>query len=665
MEWWRAVWIRGPLWGAAGMLALALACNGGVVGGDDDDGDDDDDDTFPDDEDGDGFVADDDCDDTDPDVNPDADEIADGLDNDCDGYADTAFVCHDGTQDFETIQEGVDGAPDGFTVLVCPGTYEESVVIDGRELAVRSTDGADVTEVVGGTSGLTWSVSGGAGDEVTIDGFTVTGGSGSTGGGVACDGAALELRSNVVSGNDANRGGGLGAVGCELGGNDNTFRDNEADTYGGGVFLDGCSGSFAGNMIDHNEADQGGGLGVNGGTVDVSDNVIEYNEATAWDEYTGGGGVWVTGGAPFTGNTVSHNHASKHGGGFYGFMVSGVVSDNRVASNTCDEDGGGLYFEFGSALIQGNDIDGNEAYDDAGGLRVMSGACEIRDNTVTGNQANDDGGGVKLSHAYNVFDGNHMEDNVTYDEGGGLELDNDVSPVTNCTFVGNRAGRGGGLHSGEAWQSVWISDSTFTDNEATDRGGAIQLEDDAYEAVLLRLVVDGNEANHGGGICATNSVVALGNLVLTDNRAFAAATFGGGGIFLENSTGWLVNLSLWDNHCDAAGGIAVQDASGVSVANTVVAESGGVGVQTDGGAPFALWAYNDVHGSAVVDYAFMDDPTGIDGNLSVDPQFTAPASGDLTLQPTSPCIDTGAPTLDDPDGSRSDMGAYGGEQGDW
>ena len=48
-----------------------------------------------------------------------------------------------------------------------------------------------------------------------------------------------------------------------------------------------------------------------------------------------------------------------------------------------------------------------------------------------------------------------------------------------------------------------------------------------------------------------------------------------------------------------------------------------------------------------------------EGNLfNTNPLFTDPENGDFTLQISSPCIDTGDPEILDPDGSRSDMGAY-------
>jgi hypothetical protein len=50
-------------------------------------------------------------------------------------------------------------------------------------------------------------------------------------------------------------------------------------------------------------------------------------------------------------------------------------------------------------------------------------------------------------------------------------------------------------------------------------------------------------------------------------------------------------------------------------------------------------------------------------NFRGDPMFVDPSIGDHHLQAGSPCIDAGAPWILDPDGSRSDMGAFGGPGG--
>ncbi len=52
------------------------------------------------------------------------------------------------------------------------------------------------------------------------------------------------------------------------------------------------------------------------------------------------------------------------------------------------------------------------------------------------------------------------------------------------------------------------------------------------------------------------------------------------------------------------------------------------------------------------------------GCISVNPDYVNPGT-DFHLAVGSPCIDTGDPTIFDPDSSRSDMGCYGGPGGDW
>ena len=54
--------------------------------------------------------------------------------------------------------------------------------------------------------------------------------------------------------------------------------------------------------------------------------------------------------------------------------------------------------------------------------------------------------------------------------------------------------------------------------------------------------------------------------------------------------------------------------------------------------------------------------TGI-GNMDTDPMFADAGNGNYELLEVSPCIDTGDPTMYDPDGTRSDIGAFYFDQG--
>lgn len=72
--------------------------------------------------------------------------------------------------------------------------------------------------------------------------------------------------------------------------------------------------------------------------------------------------------------------------------------------------------------------------------------------------------------------------------------------------------------------------------------------------------------------------------------------------------------------------------------------------------------YCDVYDCATSNYQNLTPGTGC---ISLNPLYTN-AGTDFTLSTGSPCIDTGDPTIFDwDDDTTSDMGAYGGPQGDW
>ena len=72
----------------------------------------------------------------------------------------------------------------------------------------------------------------------------------------------------------------------------------------------------------------------------------------------------------------------------------------------------------------------------------------------------------------------------------------------------------------------------------------------------------------------------------------------------------------------------------------------------------------DVH-DHVTAFSGMTDPTGTSGNIAVNAKFTSASTYDFTLKSTSALINAGDPATLDADGSRADIGAYGGPGGDW
>jgi len=138
----------------------------------------------------------------------------------------------------------------------------------------------------------------------------------------------------------------------------------------------------------------------------------------------------------------------------------------------------------------------------------------------------------------------------------------------------------------------------------------------------------------------------FGDPVLTNVTVQGNIAFYGGAVYARDSDPMLENVTLADNAAlmDNSGGFY---SYGVFDPNVITL------------------THCNVHGNTPLNFDGMADPTGVDGNISVPPEFldiTAadPLDWDLHLALTSPLIDAGAPSALDPDGSPSDIGAYGG-----
>jgi hypothetical protein len=133
------------------------------------------------------------------------------------------------------------------------------------------------------------------------------------------------------------------------------------------------------------------------------------------------------------------------------------------------------------------------------------------------------------------------------------------------------------------------------------------------------------------------------------------------------ATATIANVSIWGQIGPGSAGIAAKEDSAVTVVNAVIAgsEGGPALYQREGGS--LAFTYGDLWDNAGGNAEGIEDPTGGNGNISDDPDFTDAAAGDLTLQSGSPCIDAGDPnrSYNDADGSRADMGAFGGPGGSW
>jgi hypothetical protein len=75
-----------------------------------------------------------------------------------------------------TIQDAINAASTGDTVLVAPGTYYENLVIDAKEITLTSEQGAATTTIDGGQKGTVLTIKNTPSLATTISGFTLQNG---------------------------------------------------------------------------------------------------------------------------------------------------------------------------------------------------------------------------------------------------------------------------------------------------------------------------------------------------------------------------------------------------------------------------------------------------------------------------------------------------------
>lgn len=578
-----------------------------------------------------------------------------------------------------TITSAIAAVAPGGTVFVCAGTYAERVTISGKSVSLIGMGGADETFLDGGAGGTVLTVDGAP--NVVVEGFTIRNGSAAVGGGVRCNASKLRVARTTITGNVASvEGGGFHATGCDLDLDLLAVSQNAGGELGGGLVLRDSMGALhAGNIAD-NDAEDGGGVAVIGGTLVLADNLIRSNTAALQ-----GGGLWHSSDAMVANNTFEDNIAGWTGGGIYVDAHAAIFAMNTVRGSTSQNDGGGIYVHQGSATFRGNHIVDNHSTDDGGGLRLFENRSLVENNIIENNTAGDAGGGIRVSHIPALFMNNIVRNNDAVGTGGGMDMDNDSSTVIGGEISGNHASSGGGIyHWLGPWNGAVLINVKFTDNDAW-RGGAIFLDDNFQPVTMRGLIFEGNHAGRGGALHVRATNWTLRNAVFIDNDAAI-----GGAIFHGANSPWWeectsmfpcpptsptgrIDFSVFHaNESDDGAAIWV-DAPTLHVSNSIFTDNVGsatvslaqpepsppINGMPEMPRPFPTvhWRYNNTSPSA---FAGMGDPNGSDGNLSGPASFVDVASRDFHLAPASICRNAGDPAILDLDGSRADMGAFGG-----
>ena len=313
-----------------------------------------------------------------------------------------------------------------------------------------------------------------------------------------------------------------------------------------------------------------------------------------------------------------------------------------------DDSGGGIACYGSSPTIEDCIFSGNRA-EWGGGIFNKAGNPTVTDCTLSGNTAEYWGGGMENLEASSPTLSNCTFNGNSADDGGGICNDDDSNPMLNdCKFIGNSAVEEGGGGMGNYNASPKLTKCTFDRNAGeglynyhsnaiitnctfSDNSGFGMANHNASIPIVNNCTFNGNS---GGGMKnGYNCIPVVSNCTFTGNVGYGMTnlawshvpvtncTFSGnnGGIYNKYSTPILTNCIFWGN----------------------------------GGSDESSQIYNDLDGSAVVNYSCIQGWTGHlggIGNIGDDPLFAEADGADnevgteddnLRLLGGSPCLDVG------------------------
>lgn len=627
---------------------------------------------------------------------------------------DLAFEAMGGTSDSGGCVAVLSGSPSFDTV-----SFTDCVAFKGASLYVASGDvtlnNATFSGGYGSVSGGAWI---GAGTLTITDSSFDDNTSAGNGGAIYLKADTSLNLSNVDFSDNTTEAGHGGAIYANDGNivtisggtfSGNTPEDYEDGYHGGAIAMSYGTLNISGTTFDTNFGYYGGALYTTGSTVTLDSAVFSGNYA-----YYGGAG-FIYGPGTYTDTTSLYdaNTSYYYGGALYVYYdVDEVFTGTEFTENVAYYGYGGAIYAsyYGSMLFDGVDLNENSAYYYGGAVYAyyQTDGMIVRNSLITDNEAqNGYGGGIYSYITPLVVEVSEFSWNQAYYSGGGIyqyygaelalndsTFDHNTATYYSgggvyywpyntgynlnalaCTFSDNTSRyEGGGLY-GLSAEAVQISGTRFWGNELEDAsyGGGLYLKS-AASLNLDNVEFVQNEAEMGGGayleeLSAETGVANIENSVFQENQG---VRYGGGLLTVEIPQLAMVNNTLVGNIAGDAGGAVYLYNTVLDFRNNIVAWTiDGAALYFDGADQLASTtvSYNNFWENAAghAGGLFTDDDLGARANLEEDPELIAysldgdPDNDNYALAATSPCIDAGDPELFDADGTRSDIGAFGGD----
>jgi C1A family cysteine protease len=326
-----------------------------------------------------------------------------------------------------------------------------------------------------------------------------------------------------------------------------------------------------------------------------------------------------------------------YGGGIFSYNSSPAIKDNvitncGISSTTLFSAGGAIVCYNGDAVIENNEILGCKAQS-GGGIYLYQAEAEIRGNRISGCYPNIEYSGMKTGGGIYVYHADvAMEDNV----------------ISGC----HDYNAGGALST--RFSTTTLSGDSIYENTTLQYGSGIFAERDSI-TISHAVIRDNISGMGGGGIYCKAEFIDIKNSIIAKNEALL-----GGGIHLDSAWGEIANNTLDRNKTVITGGnMFFQSIVSLDVCNNIITYGNMDGVSIPS-FDNLTYRYNNCYGNSPADYPNLTPSDST--NTSMYPHYADTASLDYHLLVHSGSIDAGdwEASYNDPDGSRSDQGAFGG-----
>ncbi|MFC1854994.1 right-handed parallel beta-helix repeat-containing protein [Thermodesulfobacteriota bacterium] len=433
--------------------------------------------------------------------------------------------------EYITIQSAIDAAINGETVRVTNGTYFENIDFKGKQITVRSANGAANTIINGSASGSVVTFNSGETTLSLLEGFTIQNGNVTNGGGLYIYSASPTIQNCTISLNVATSGGG----GVWISHGDPTFNtviieDNYAN-HGAGIWTDLSDVTITNSNISSNvAADLAGGIFFSNGMATFTNITMNGNTAIsaagifACDTNTPGDKITITGG------TVTDNIATSCGGGIMIANADALIEGVTISNNIAGDLGGGIFYSNGMATFTNLTMNGNTAISGAGIF-----ACDT--NTP----------GDKIT-----ITGGTVTDNTATSCGGGILIANADALIEDVKISNNDADNGGGIFAYEVvayTETLDIIGCEITQNNddrpVSNAGGGIYLDGNNYDTSIINCIIAENKATHGAGVRVGATTAANPTDIINTTFSNNISSGVGGAIILNSAYATVKNSILY------------------------------------------------------------------------------------------------------------------------